>query len=55
MHLLFRTKAVIIKRMDKDNRIIGRKSEQHVLKNMCEEEEARLIAVYGRTEIIQKF
>lgn len=37
--------------MDKDNRIIGRKYEQHVLKNIYEEEEARLIAVYGRRRV----
>ena len=37
--------------MDKDNRIIGRKYEQHILKNICEEEEARLIAVYGRRRV----
>ena len=37
--------------MDKGNRIIGRKYEQHILKNICEEEEARLIAVYGRRRV----
>ena len=31
-----------------DNRIIGREYEQHILKNICEEKEARLVAVYGR-------
>ena len=34
-----------------DNRIIGREYEQHVLKNICEEKEARLVAVYGRRRV----
>ena len=34
-----------------DNRIIGREYEQHVLNNICEEQEARLIAVYGRRRV----
>ena len=37
--------------MNKDNRIIGRTYEQHILKNICEENEARLIAVYGRRRV----
>lgn len=37
--------------MGEDNRIIGRKYEQRVLKNICEEEEARLVAVYGRRRV----
>ena len=37
--------------MDKDNRIIGRTYEQHILKNICEEKEARMIAVYGRRRV----
>ena len=37
--------------MGEDNRIIGRKYEQHVLTNICEEKEARLIAVYGRRRV----
>lgn len=34
-----------------ENRIIGRDYEQHILQNICEEEEARLIAVYGRRHV----
>lgn len=34
-----------------ENRIIGRDYEQHILQNICEEEEARLIAVYGRRRV----
>ena len=34
-----------------DNRVIGRKYEQHVLQNICNEKEARLIAVYGRRRV----
>ena len=34
-----------------DNRIIGREYEQHILKNICEEKEARLVAVYGRHRV----
>ena len=34
-----------------ENRIIGRDYEQHILRNICEEEEARLIAVYGRRRV----
>ncbi len=34
-----------------DNRIIGREYEQHILKNLCEEKEARLVAVYGRRRV----
>jgi len=37
--------------MNEDNRIIGRLYEQHILKNVCEEKEARLIAVYGRRRV----
>ncbi|MBQ9546770.1 MAG: AAA family ATPase [Bacteroidales bacterium] len=33
------------------NRIIGRTYEQHILKNICDEDEARLIAVYGRRRV----
>lgn len=33
------------------NRIIGRDYEQHILQNICEENEARLIAVYGRRRV----
>lgn len=34
-----------------ENRIIGREYEQHILQNICEEDEARLIAVYGRRRV----
>ena len=34
-----------------ENRIIGRDYEQHVLQNICEEEEARLVAIYGRRRV----
>ncbi|MBR5720081.1 MAG: AAA family ATPase [Bacteroidales bacterium] len=34
-----------------ENRIIGRDYEQHILQNICEEDEARLIAVYGRRRV----
>ena len=34
-----------------DNRIIGREYEQHILRNICEEKEARLVAVYGRHRV----
>ena len=34
-----------------DNRIIGREYEQHVLKNICDEKEARLVAIYGRRRV----
>ena len=34
-----------------ENRIIGRDYEQHILQNICEEQEARLIAVYGRRRV----
>lgn len=37
--------------MNKDNRIIGRNYEQRILNNVCEEREARLIAVYGRRRV----
>lgn len=37
--------------MNTENRIIGRHHEQHILKNICEEKEARLIAVYGRRRV----
>ncbi|MBO4851226.1 MAG: AAA family ATPase [Prevotella sp.] len=33
------------------NRIIGREYEQHILTNICEEREARLVAVYGRRRV----
>lgn len=36
--------------MDK-KRIIGREYEQHVLDNLCKENESRLIAVYGRRRV----
>lgn len=32
-------------------RIIGREYEQHILKNICDEKEARLVAVYGRRRV----
>jgi len=34
-----------------NNRIIGRSYEQHILQNICEEKEARLVAVYGRRRV----
>lgn len=34
-----------------EKRIIGRDYEQHILQNICREEEARLIAVYGRRRV----
>ena len=34
-----------------DNRIIGREYEQHVLDNICNEREARLVAIYGRRRV----
>lgn len=34
-----------------ENRIIGRDYEQHILRNICDEREARLIAVYGRRRV----
>ena len=34
-----------------DNRIIGRVNEQQLLSSLCEEQEARLIAVYGRRRV----
>lgn len=37
--------------MGEGNRIIGRTYEQHILRNICEEKEARLIAVYGRRRV----
>ena len=37
--------------MVENNRIIGRTYEQHILKNICEEKEARMIAVYGRRRV----
>lgn len=37
--------------MSTDNRIIGREYEQQLLSNLCEEQEARLIAVYGRRRV----
>lgn len=33
------------------NKIIGREQEQRVLASICEEEEARLVAVYGRRRV----
>lgn len=33
------------------NRIIGRDYEQHILQNICDEDEARLVAVYGRRRV----
>ena len=33
------------------NRIIGRDYEQHILQNICGEDEARLVAVYGRRRV----
>ena len=38
-----------------DNRIIGREYEQHILKNICDEKEARLVAVYGRRRVGKTF
>ena len=35
----------------KENRIIGREYEQHLLTGICEEREARLVAVYGRRRV----
>lgn len=35
----------------KDYRIIGREYEQHILRNICDEKEARLVAVYGRRRV----
>ena len=37
--------------MGEKNRIIGRTYEQHILQNISEEKEARLIAVYGRRRV----
>ena len=34
-----------------ENRIIGRDYEQHILQNICEEDEARLVAVHGRRRV----
>lgn len=34
-----------------DFRIIGREYEQHILSNICNEKEARLVAVYGRRRV----
>lgn len=34
-----------------DQRIIGREYEQHLLKDICDEKESRLIAVYGRRRV----
>lgn len=34
-----------------DNRIIGREYEKHLLTNICNEKEARLVAVYGRRRV----
>jgi len=34
-----------------DNRIIGREYEQHILEDLCNERESRLIAVYGRRRV----
>lgn len=34
-----------------DPRIIGREYEQHILENICNERESRLIAVYGRRRV----
>ena len=31
--------------------IIGREYEQHILQNICEEKEARLVAIYGRRRV----
>ncbi len=39
----------------KDNRIIGRKYEQRLLKSVCEEREARMVAVYGRRRVGKTF
>ena len=33
------------------NRIIGRDYEQHILQNICGEDEVRLVAVYGRRRV----
>lgn len=34
-----------------NNRIIGRSYEQHILQNICEAKEVRLVAVYGRRRV----
>lgn len=34
-----------------ENRIVGREYEQHILSNICEEQEARLVSVYGRRRV----
>ena len=39
----------------KDNRIIGRKYEQQLLASICEQREARMVAVYGRRRIGKTF
>lgn len=38
-----------------DKEIIGREYEQHVLDNLCKEDEARLVAVYGRRRVGKTF
>ena len=38
-----------------ENRIIGRDYEQHILQNICGEDEARLVAVYGRRRVGKLF
>lgn len=39
----------------KDNRIIGRKYEQQLLSSICEQREARMVAVYGRRRVGKTF
>ena len=34
-----------------NNRIIGRKYEQQLLESICEQREARMVAVYGRRRV----
>ena len=38
-----------------DNRIIGRKYEQQLLESVCEQREARMVAVYGRRRVGKTF
>ena len=39
----------------KDNKIIGRKYEQQLLSSICEQREARMVAVYGRRRVGKTF
>ena len=38
-----------------DNKIIGRKYEQQLLESVCEQREARMVAVYGRRRVGKTF